>query len=69
MYELIKSLCNENGISITYLCEQITGSKGNLQTWKKDNIRSATLKKIAEYFDVSTDYLLGRTDNPDAHKK
>ena len=25
--------------------------------------------KIADYFDVSVDYLLGRTDNPDSHKK
>lgn len=23
---------------------------------------------IADYFDVSTDYLLGRTDNPNSHK-
>lgn len=25
---------------------------------------SEILEKIADYFDVSTDYLLGRTDNP-----
>jgi len=48
MYELIKSLCSKNGISITYLCEHVTGSKGNLQTWKKDNIKPTSLKKIAE---------------------
>ena len=69
MYELIKSLCIKNGISITYLCEHVTGSKGNLQTWKKDNIKPTSLKKIADYFDVSVDYLLGRTDNPGSHKK
>ena len=45
MYELIKSLCIKNGISITYLCEHVTGSKGNLQTWKKDNIKPTSLKK------------------------
>lgn len=27
-----------------------------------------TLIKLADYFDVSTDYLLGRTDNPNSHK-
>ena len=27
------------------------------------------LLKIADYFNVSIDYLMGRTDNPDSHKK
>ena len=27
-----------------------------------------TVIKLANYFDVSTDYLLGRTDNPNSHK-
>ena len=26
------------------------------------------LHELADYFDVSTDYLLGRTDNPNSHK-
>lgn len=59
MYEIIKQLCQQNGTTITALCEQITGSKGNLATWKKGNIRTDYLKKISEYFNVSTDYLLG----------
>ena len=29
---------------------------------------SDNLLKLAEYLDVSTDYLLGRTDNPDVNK-
>lgn len=28
-----------------------------------------SLAKIADYLDCSVDYLLGRTDNPDSHKK
>lgn len=58
----IKELCSEKGISITNLCLTITGSKGNLRTWNKGNIRTDYLLKIAEYFDVSVDYLLGKTD-------
>ena len=69
MYELLKILCSKKGITITELCKNITGSSGNLPTWKKENIRPSSLIKIADYFDVSTDYLLGRTDNPDSHKK
>lgn len=62
MYELIKKLCAEKGISPTKLCTEITGSKGNLPTWQKGNINPTSLTKIADYFDVSVDYLLGRTD-------
>ncbi len=64
MYERLESLCQKNNISITKLCVEITGSKGNLSTWKKGNINPESLRKIADYFDVSADYLLGRTDNP-----
>lgn len=30
---------------------------------------SDSLARIADYLDCSVDYLLGRTDNPEAHKK
>lgn len=59
MYEKIKKLCEERGISITRLCKEITGSSGNLPTWKKGNISSGNLVKIAQYFDVSADSILG----------
>lgn len=64
MYELIKKLCEENGISPTKLCTEITGSKGNLPTWQKGNINPKSLTKIADYFNISVDYLLGRTKEP-----
>ena len=32
------------------------------------NIPSLTLKFLADYFGVSTDYLLGRTDNPEVNR-
>lgn len=61
MYEIIKQLCDENNITISKLCEMVTNSTGNLATWKKNYMRSDYLQKIADYFQVSTDYLLGRT--------
>jgi transcriptional regulator with XRE-family HTH domain len=60
MYKLLLELCKKKGISITSLCLEITGSSGNLNTWKKGNINPMALSKIADYFQVSTDYLLGR---------
>lgn len=66
MYEIINELCKKNNISITKLCEIITNSSGNLATWKKGYMRSDYLQKVAEYFNVSADYLLGLTDNPNS---
>jgi len=63
MYELLQELCKEKGTNITNLCVTITGSSGNLPTWKKGNINPESLRKIADYFNVSADYLLGRADN------
>ena len=64
IYELIAKLCKEKGTSPTALCIEITGSRGNLPTWQKGSINPNSLTKIADYFNVSTDYLLGRTDTP-----
>lgn len=66
MYEIINELCKKNNISITKLCEMITNSSGNLATWKKGYMRSDYLQKVAEYFNVSVDYLLGRTQEPNS---
>lgn len=63
MLERIKRLCEEKNTNITALCIKITGSSGNLSTWKKGNIRNDYLIKIAQYFNVSTDYILGLTDD------
>ena len=64
-FELLQQLCKREGITVTSLCKEITGSSGNLPTWKKNNIRTEHLIQIAIYFQVSTDYLLGRTLRPE----
>lgn len=63
IFERIKTLCAKNNTSPTALCKETTGSSGNLPTWKKDNIKPEWLTKLAQYFNVSTDYLLGLTDH------
>jgi len=59
IYKRLGVLCEEKKTSVTALCKQITGSSGNLPTWKKGNINPEALAGISEYFDVPTDYLLG----------
>jgi len=63
IYKRLESLCEQNNTKITPLCVEITGNKGNLSTWKKGNIRNDYLVKIAEKFNVTTDYLLCKTDD------
>lgn len=65
VYQRLLSLCEKNNIKITPLCVEITGSKGNLPTWKTGHIRNDYLIKISEKFNISADYLLCRTDNPE----
>lgn len=54
----IEALCLQNNTTLTALCKEITGSSGNLPTWKKDRIRPDWLKAICLKFNVSCDYLL-----------
>ena len=62
--ERVSEICEKEGISLTALCKEITGSSGNLPTWKKDRIRSDWLRAICIKFNISSDYLLGlSTDN------
>lgn len=63
----LQDICKANGTTPTALCKIITGSSGNLATWKKGNIRADYLQKIADYFNVSVDYLLtGAKETPTA---
>lgn len=61
----IEALCKSKGITITDLCRESGASRGSLSDLKqgrKQSLSSATLSKIATFFDVSVDYLLGTTD-------
>ena len=66
MYDIIASLCLENGnISISKMCKDTGISRGALTDLKMGRTKSfsiETISKIAEYFGVSTDYIAGKTD-------
>lgn len=62
-YELIKELAREKGISIRELEISLGFSNGYFSKWKKVSPNSEGLQKVANFFGVSVDYLLGRTDN------
>lgn len=61
-FERLKKLCDDQGISINTLEERIGISKNGLYAWKKKVPGGNNLQLVADYFNVSVDYLLGRTD-------
>ncbi len=66
----IKELRKQNKISQKTLSANINLSERRYQDLENDRSKPShdTLLAIANYFDVSTDYLLGRTNNPNSHK-
>ena len=63
MFERIENLCKNHNTTITALCKEITGSSGNLPTWKKENFKNDSIAKICIKFNVSADYLIFGKEN------
>ena len=64
-FERIKELAKKRGVNLQKVSEDLGFSTNYLYSLKNKKTPSADhIAKIAEYFNVSTDYILGRTDNP-----
>lgn len=56
-------LCVDNGISPNGLAKMIGMSSGSVTMWKRGSIpHASSLQKIADYFHVSVNELLGKED-------
>lgn len=63
--ERIKKLCEEHGITVPVLEDRLGIPNNTIYQWKPGSKRGPSterLEKIADYFNVSTDYLLVRTE-------
>ncbi|WP_369899766.1 helix-turn-helix domain-containing protein [Bacillus manliponensis] len=58
----VKHLCQNRGISVSKLEEDLDFGKNSLYRWKAQSPSAEKLLKVAEYFNVSVDYLLGRSE-------
>lgn len=69
--QVIKDECTKQGIPISLLLKECDIRKSLIYDLeKRDYTPSAhVLYKIAEYFDISLDYLTGRTNSPKIHKE
>jgi len=58
---IIKDLAEQHKLSVSELERKLNLSNGSISKWAKSKPNSKYLEKVADYFNVSTDYLLGRT--------
>lgn len=59
-YDVLNNLCASNGTTVTGLLKSLKISTSKGTAWKNGSIPNGEiLSKIAAYFNVSTDYLLG----------
>jgi len=67
--ERLKFLRKQKGLTQVQVAELINVKERHYQNieYGKVNIPTMDLIKLADYFDVSLDWLTGRTDNPDSH--
>ena len=62
----IKELCEQRGITLQKLCEACELSESVIRKWANSNSPSVrNVKKVAEFFNVSVDYLIGLSDIPE----
>lgn len=61
--KIIKELCDRKHITPTELERKLGFGKGIVCRWDRCSPSSDKLQKIADYFNVSVDYLLGREPN------
>lgn len=66
-YEIIKMLCDEQGLAVTALEQKLGFSRGSIGKLKEGRaMNTERIKKVAEYFGVSVDYLMTGT-TPDGY--
>lgn len=71
MFERISLLCEKNRLKIAQLETTLGFSERSIAKWEKsgDNAWISRVQAIADFFDVSLDYLVGNTNNPQSHKE
>ena len=63
LYERYTALCKENGMSANGVAKEIGLPSSSVTHWKQGSLpRANTIERIASYFDVTIDYLLGYSD-------
>lgn len=66
-YDKFKALCDRHSITPSRAAQKIGLNKSTVTGWKNlgSSPRYEVIEKIADYFDISVDYLLGKDTTPD----
>lgn len=67
----LKNLRTSKGLTMEQLGKEVDSTRGTISNYENGNKKPSLdmLIKLANYFDVSIDYLVGRTDDPVLHQK
>ena len=67
----LKSLRTSSNLTLEQLGKELGSTRATIGNYENSNKKPSLemLIKIADYFNVSIDYLIGRTDDPKLHKK
>lgn len=70
MYQRIRNLREDNDLKQRELAEILNCSQRIYSNYERGDVDLPTeiLIKLADYYDVSTDFILGRTNNPNLQK-
>ena len=60
LFDTVKSLCNSHKITIAGLERGTKLGNGTIRKWNDSSPNSDRFEAVADYFGVSTDFLLGR---------
>lgn len=69
LYEILLSLCEKKGISGYRMCKDCgiqPSIMTDLKMGRRSSLKIETASKIADYFGVSVEYLLGNSDSKSA---
>lgn len=64
LYLRVKELATQRKVSLAQIERDLNFSNGIISTWKNRNASQDKIESLANYFGVTTDYLLGKTNTP-----
>lgn len=68
LFRNIKTLCDQEGITIYQLEKKVGLSQHTIENSYIKAVAWERIYAVSNYFGVSMDYLIGNTDNPLSHK-